>query len=276
MLGIYRRSGAYFVAFHEFVKSIMLGDRKYYREAASPVINVFDCSADRNSSHFTAIRILRFLLSRRGESSIEGQGYYELSKLISVMEDVFDNKEDVIRTLNRLVRRQLAEANTRSIESIEGASHVRVTASGWYYSRHLIGLFSYLDLVLQDTPLDDTEVEQYLRHSVGQVDNLGDREDQKVERMQTRFARVAHFLDYLDQQEEREHQGKDLVARSGVIGKRIVPALKEGFQSERTWIERRVRENRERYSEDEPLAYLGDVALTDKWDPVGDDTEGEE
>ena len=122
--------------------------------------------------------------------------------------------------------------------------------------------------------MDDTEVEQYLRHSVGQVDNLGDREDQKVERMQTRFARVAHFLDYLDQQEEREHQGKDLVARSGVIGKRIVPALKEGFQSERTWIERRVRENRERYSEDEPLAYLGDVALTDKWDPVGDDNGG--
>ena len=51
MLAIYNREGAYFVAFHEFVKSIMLGDRKYYKESESPVMNLYDCGADRNSSH---------------------------------------------------------------------------------------------------------------------------------------------------------------------------------------------------------------------------------
>jgi hypothetical protein len=253
MLAIYRRDGAYFVAFHEFVKSIMLGDRKYYKEAASPVMNLFDCSADRNSSHFTSLRILRFLLSRRGETSKEGQGYYEISRLVAVLEDIFDNREDTIRTLNRLVSRQLVEVNTRSPETIEGASHVRVTSSGWYYSRFLAGLFSYLDLVLQDTPLNDAGVEGVLRDSVFRVDNLADREEEKLERMQVRFDRVARFLAYLDAEERKEHEGRDLPKLGGVVGQRIVPEMIHSFEKERAWIEGRLQKNRERVAEDVEL-----------------------
>jgi hypothetical protein len=250
MLAIYRRDGAYFVAFHEFVKSIMLGDRKYYKESASPVMNVFDCGAERNSSHFTHLRILRFLLLRRGETSKEGQGYFEISRLVALMEDVFDNREDTVRALNRLVFRQLAEVNTRSPESIEGASHIRVTSSGWYYSRFLCGLFSYLDLVLQDTPLNDESVERKLCDSVFHVDNLADREDEKLSRMQARFERVALFLAYLDKEERAEHHGRDLAALGGVVGERIVPELMAGFEKERAWIEGRLKQNRERERED--------------------------
>lgn len=253
MLAIHRRDGAYFVAFHEFVKSIMLGERKYYKEAASPVMNLFDCGAERNSSHFTSIRLLRFLLSRRGEASREGQGYYEISRLIALMEDIFDNREDTIRSLNRLVSRQLAEVNTRSPETIDGASHIRVTSAGWYYSRFLAGLFSYLDLVLQDTPLNDPDVEKKLRDSVFRVDNLADREDEKLVRMQVRFDRVARFLAYLDAEETREHQDRDLQALGGVVGERIVPGLTASFQKERASIETRLQRNRERYAEDVQL-----------------------
>ena len=42
MLAIYRASDSYFVSFHEFVKSIMLEERRYYKDAASPIMNVFD------------------------------------------------------------------------------------------------------------------------------------------------------------------------------------------------------------------------------------------
>ena len=250
MLTIYRRDGAYFVAFHEFVKSIMLGDRKYYKESASPVMNLFDCSADRNSSHFTGLRILRFLLSRRGETSREGQGYYEIARLVSALEDVFDNREDVIRALNKMVDRQLLEVNTRSTESIDGASHARVTSAGWYYSRHLAGLFAYLDLVLQDTPLNDPTVERRLRDSVFEVDNLADRENEKVERMQTRFDRVNRFLQYLDEEERSDYTDRDITETGDPICDRIVPALQSSFDKGRAWIERRVRENRERYKEE--------------------------
>jgi hypothetical protein len=62
-------------------------------------MNLFDCGADRNSNHFTSLRLLRFLLSRRGETSKEGQGYYDLTRLVALMEDIFDNREDTIRAL---------------------------------------------------------------------------------------------------------------------------------------------------------------------------------
>jgi hypothetical protein len=47
MLRIYSRDGAYFVAFHEFIKSIMLQGRRYYKEAESPIMNVLDWGRNR-------------------------------------------------------------------------------------------------------------------------------------------------------------------------------------------------------------------------------------
>ena len=38
MLAIYRGSGSYFVAFHEFVKSIMLEERRDHKDVASPAL----------------------------------------------------------------------------------------------------------------------------------------------------------------------------------------------------------------------------------------------
>ena len=63
--------------FHEFVKSIMLGDRKYYKEENSPLMNVFDCGTYKNSSHFTSLRVLNGLVACRGQSSREGMGYIQ-------------------------------------------------------------------------------------------------------------------------------------------------------------------------------------------------------
>jgi hypothetical protein len=80
MLFIYRTTSHYTVAFHEFFKSIALGDRRYYKETNSPIVNVFDCGLEKNSSHFTALRLLRLLLKHRAESTPEGDGYVEVSQ----------------------------------------------------------------------------------------------------------------------------------------------------------------------------------------------------
>jgi hypothetical protein len=250
MLNIYRRSGAYFVAFHEFVKSIMLGERRYYRDEASPILNVFDCGSGRNASHFTSLRIIRALSARRGESTREGQGYVEIMQLVGMSEDVFDNREDTVRSLNRLVARQLIEANTKSTDSITDASHVRVTSSGWYYSRYLVRSFAYLDLVLQDTPMNDPNVEHALRKAVYDVDNLSDWDEQKLPRMQVRFDRVRKFLEYLSEEEEVEQTQFQLSTLGGIWAEPFVPGIAERIEDEIAWIERRLRENRERFVED--------------------------
>jgi hypothetical protein len=254
MLSIYGREGSYYVAFHEFVKSIMLGDRSYYRESQSPIMNLFECGAEKNASHFTTLRILMVLLEHRGETNPEGRGYVETARVVSLLEDVFDNREAVIWTLDRLIRRELVETNTRSTSGVEGSSHIRVTSAGWYYARHLVREFSYLALVLQDTPFDDLEVQRELRESMYHVGNIGDREEDKLSRMEERFARVERFLDYLEAQEEEERTRYDLNHLDSILAERIVPKLRIAYERQSAWIGRRLRENREKLLEAEPLA----------------------
>jgi len=260
MLLIFRRDGSYYVAFHEFVKSIMLGDRKYYKEEQSPIMNIFDCGAQRNSSHFTSLRTINLLAARRGEATPEGEGYVPISELLSLSEETFDNLEDCVRTLNRLVSRQLVEVNTRSTESIDGAEFVRLTSAGWYYRRYLVQAFAYLDLVLQDTPLDDASLAENLVQSVGRVDNLSDREEEKIERMEVRFDRVANFLGYLKVQEDEEHARLAIDPTAGPLNALIMPDIESAFIEQRDWIRRRLQENRERFA-DEPFASDEDDAV---------------
>jgi len=250
MLLIYRREGWYHVAFHEFLKSIMLGDRRYYKEEHGRIMNVFNCTAERNSSHFTCWRIVTLLLALRGESTSEGRGYVEIGRTIGLFENVFDNVRDVVACLDRLVRSQLVETNTRSTVTALGASHVRATSAGWYYVRHLAFKFAYLDLVLQDTPLNDRALEERLRQSVYNVDNVGDKEENKVERLGVRFDRVSWFLDYLKREEDAEFERFGLDTLDGIITGRIVPSLSEKFDAERAYIRRRWAENRAKYPDD--------------------------
>jgi hypothetical protein len=247
---LHRGEGMYNISAHEFVKAIMQGERAFYKEEQSPIMNVFNVGAQKNASHFTAWRILSVLMDHRGETTPEGQGYVDLANLLFEFDDVFDNEDDFVSTINRLVRRHLVETNTRSTESVDGASHVRVTSAGWYYIRYLARSFAYLDLVLQDTPLNDEGVVRFLKDSVHLVNNLGDNEEDKLERVRTRFVRVWRFLDYLTREEESERKEFSLDRRSSPLASKIMLGIREDFEREQQWIDYRIRENRERYREE--------------------------
>ena len=248
MLDIYQRDGSYYVAFHEFLKSIMLGDRQYYDERRSPVLNLFECGSEKNAGHFTSMRLLAFLLEHFGDAPPEGRGYVELSRLIAVFEDVFDNREDFVACADRMLQnqRQLVEVNTRSTVSIKDATHIRITSAGWFYLNRLVNKFQYIDLVLQDTPLADTGVEVELRKAVqhwGNLSGMGDAD--KVQRLEGRFERVARFLEYLLKEEATEHARWGLGARSDVFARKFVPEITERFARQRDWIRDRLMQNRE-------------------------------
>lgn len=244
MLLIYRRDGGYNVAFHEFLKSVMLQDRAYYKEDQSPIFNLFNCTAEKNASHFTAIRLLRVLLGHRGESTRQGQGYIELGWLVGCFADVFDDAADVMTTLDRMLNSQLIEVNTRATDTVVGASHVRVTSAGWYYLNYLCASFAYLDLVLQDTPLNDEALAEDLCRSVAEVDNLGGRDQDKLERIQVRFARTQKFLEYLAAEEARESEVFGISRMPAPLSTPVMSELIELFQKEKAYIESRVKEGR--------------------------------
>ena len=120
---------------------------------------------------------------------------------------------------------------------------------------YLVSSFSYLDLVLQDTPLNDLTLKRTLRRQVEEVDNLSDREDQKLARMQVRFDRVRTFLDYLQAEEQGEQNSFDLPKSGGIWSEPIIPGIREQIEDGIAWIEKRLRENRERIAEDIKFNY---------------------
>jgi predicted type IV restriction endonuclease/DNA-binding PadR family transcriptional regulator len=261
MLRIAQRDGSYYVAFHEFLKSVMLGDRAYYREEDSPILNVFNAGIQRNSSHLTSLRVLRHLLIHRNEVTDEGRGFLFLPTVVALFDSIFDNRDDIINTLNRLVRKGLVESNTRSRESVEDAAYVRITAAGWYYIRYLISKFVYLDLVIVDTPIDDRSVSNNLFKMTIDIASFPDRDDNKLEKIEKRFSRVEQFLDYLDEQEKIEFSLSSKINDIPEISEKWIPDLKQQFDSEREWIRRRISENIERYQTD---AHIFDVSALEE------------
>jgi hypothetical protein len=115
-------------------------------------------------------------------------------------------------------------------------------------------------LVLQDTPLDDPDIERYFRDSVYKVDNLSDREDLKIQRINARCERVDRFIDYLVTQETAERKEFALNTYSHPLADPIMPFIRGEYQGEKQWIQRRLAENRERFEDDVPFNYDKDEA----------------
>jgi hypothetical protein len=251
MVKIYRRDGNYFIAYHEFIRSIMLGERYYYKESQSSIMNIYECGQHKNASHFTSLRILHILNLHRNQFSKIGEGYFEVSKLLLQFEEAFNNREDFLSQLGRLVERHLVETNTKISETITGSTHIRLTSAGWYYLKYLSQTFAYLDLIFQDTSIDaSSPIVQQLVNSLNAVNNIGDPEEQKIPRMEERFNRVSIFLSYLDQQETHEHRSLQVRNSENPIYKLFIKEIIEKFIAQRTWILQRLKENREKLSED--------------------------
>ncbi len=75
MLKIYANSGRYFVAEHEFIKAVMLGDHQFYKEKRSTIINLFEVSGTPNASNLTSLHILTLLDRHNADAHPEGAGF---------------------------------------------------------------------------------------------------------------------------------------------------------------------------------------------------------
>jgi hypothetical protein len=100
--------------------------------------------------------------------------------------------------------------------------------------RYLAVRFSYLDLVLQDTPIADLDI----------FDKIIARIDSKD--LHDRFDRVELFLAYLRDQEEREHAAIVGTSESIPLRRRFLADMLPEFENEKAYILRMVGERKNR------------------------------
>ena len=161
------------------------GHHEHYDPGASEILNLFDINTPDGKEHFLA-PILLAQMSRWAQDS-SNDGFVTPAEIFSYLQALGFSPQQVNWVLNRLVRKNLIESPSKSRENgqSETTLHYRITSVGTYYAKKLITTFSYIDGMVVDTPIVDSEVR-------GQVRN--------VHTLKDRLERASIFSDYLSAQ----------------------------------------------------------------------------
>jgi hypothetical protein len=227
IIGNMKENSSYLVPVHEFIKSVMLGSRRYYSENLSDILNVFAVGDLERPSHFTRLRVLQWLYERRYEATqFGGTGLLSIDILTDYFQRVGVSKKDVQVSLKHLIEGALVENDLRSQQLIAEAQAVRITPTGRYYLSHLHKQFPYMDLAIQDTPIFDRVVFQSLDSDCPSID------------MPVRFRRCETFLAYLEDQENEELITIEKIAKNVTWRRRFVPNMRGVYENTK----RRIQE----------------------------------
>lgn len=219
-----RTNDRYLVPPHEFIKSIMLGSKRYYSERTSNILNVFAIGDAEKPCHFTRLRILQWLHERRHETTLFGKGFKTISETHTYFNQFGISKKDIDVSLSRLNDFALIENDLRSQKFLTSSQAVRITATGRYYLNDLYRQFAYVDLAMQDTPFFDHEVFKSIASDCESVD------------MNDRFRRVDSFLQYLQDQEEEELITIEKLGKEVTWRRRFVPNIKSTYEATKRFI----------------------------------------
>jgi hypothetical protein len=182
MLTIFRASGAYTVALHQFLRAVTYGDYEDYSPNMSELINLFDVSTPDPHEHFLSAILLNHM--DHWAHFNQASGYVSLSDIHTYLQSNGYQPSQIRWHLNRLLQRNLIEqaSKTREISDLS-VPYFRITSVGAYYVKRLIGMFAYVDAMIVDTPITDSD----WRAKITQAYNIKDR-----------LTRAMIFINYLD------------------------------------------------------------------------------
>lgn len=235
IIEIMKLSGEYLIPQHEFVKSISLGDKSFYNEAESPILNLYNISDMSKPSHFTKMRILNILNNCQNQSGPYGQGYEKIIDIKKKLIYVGISDEDVIQSLIQMIQKGLIENDLHSSKYFNQANAIRLTPAGEYYYKILGGRFAYLDIVLQDTPIFDQNSYYYINKKINSTE------------LTDRFFRCEKFIDYLENQEDAELEIIKKMTTDKQLKYKFSYYIRNQFTKDRTFIERKINKRKRTY-----------------------------
>jgi hypothetical protein len=229
MVSKYQEKGVYIIPYHAFLKSVILGESKYYSGNTSEVINLLDMNTEYTSSHFITLRILKYAKDRMQVASAARRGMIDIDLLKQEAGKVGIPIKAIDDSLQRLADAHLIELEGGASNPNE-SGHFAITPTGEYYVGTLVNRFVYLDLIWQDTPISDESLTKML-HQVINSTNL-----------ELRLERVTQFIDYLKGQEEMEFANSPEYADSSFTSFRFAESIAKEFKREKEWILKRQEE----------------------------------
>lgn len=186
IIEIQESGGRYLIPLHEFLRAVTYGDHFWYDPTASEIRNILDVSERDGREHFLLLCVLAFL-DRKGQS-LSADGFVLREEVLEHLSSLGFRNSQINEALQRMVFWRLVEPDVKlsaEADSSEDANLYRLTTIGAYYFRKLVGTFHYLDAVVVDTPIIDSEA----RARIGDAHTISERLD-----------RAERFCRYLDEQ----------------------------------------------------------------------------
>lgn len=193
-------AGSWSFQIHQVIKPVMIPTRYFYDENLSDIPNIYQLRSNRNSSHFTSLRILRKLAKTIDSST---PSYLSIAELRSYFAEVFNMLEDFEKNMDVLLKHGFVESNNRLDQYTDNVDSVKITNYGLYMINELAFYFAYLDLVCTDCGIYSEQTSNYLTEAAKKEYGLFTKGD-RVARVQVRLERVEEFIKYLKVEEERE------------------------------------------------------------------------
>ncbi|MCK9502275.1 MAG: hypothetical protein M0Q52_10625 [Lascolabacillus sp.] len=188
------------IPIHEFAKTIGLENKLYYNHSTSNIKNLFYPSPN-NFDYFTKIWILKRL-----EEQLQYEGninkFLDYNKFVDEFCEYGYRKDILNQEIEELLQNSFIEAD-KVISDIKWNElprefSITITAKGLYYIQNIINKFYYIELVLQDTPIFNSEKFEEIRSIFPLCDNRGKRD------MSERIKVVEAFINYLFEKEQMQ------------------------------------------------------------------------
>lgn len=181
--------GEYFIPVHEFMRSLIYGDKRYFDPASSLISNIFAITTQDPKEYFLNLALINELI-RLGPSDVAKQGFVETSIIYTHFQALGYLPEQIEHAIEHCLEEELVEnpINSTLKDSDLAANSLRVTARGGIYINMLTGTFVYMDAMLVDTPIISKSLLEAINKSY-------EYDDITIEQ---RLERVEAFIEYLD------------------------------------------------------------------------------
>lgn len=163
IIDIMLNSGEYTIPLHEFSKAALLGDYSHFDPSSSIAMNIFDVRFPDSREHFLCALILGYL--NYDASHRNHEGFVTTITVDKEMQSVGFSLEQTNSALRRLTNKKLTETTQRvtfeesSSADLQGElpEAFRITTIGAYHLSRWAGTFAYLDAMVFDTPIFNSE-----------------------------------------------------------------------------------------------------------------------
>jgi GTPase SAR1 family protein len=183
-----RTPGEYLIPVHEFMRSLIYGDKRYFDPSTSLISNIFEITTQDPKEYFLNIALINELI-HLGRSDVAKQGFVGTSILYTHFQALGYLPEQIEHAIEHCLEEELVEnpINSTLKDSDLAANSLRVTARGGVYINMLTGTFVYIDAMLVDTPIMDENLFEAVNRSYEQDEITIDQ----------RLERVEAFVEYL-------------------------------------------------------------------------------